>query len=510
MLPRPSRPARVLAVLTGLSLVVGGCSLPGSRTTPSTTSATGLPTHSPDLAKFYSQTIDWQKCGRFQCGELLVPVDYDKPTGETIKIALKRQRSTSRSRAGSLVVNPGGPGASGVDFVGDFAPVLAGNVQRHYDVVSFDPRGVARSHPVTCLDPKEMDAFLGQDPTPDDPAEREQMMAQNKKFADACKQRTGDLIGHVSTVEAAKDMDVLRAAIGDPKLNYYGASYGTFLGATYAGLFPKHVGRMVLDGVIDPAQDGKQSALGQAKGFERATRAYVEHCVGTGQCPLGKTVDEAMQGLSDFLKQVDAKPIDARGIGTGTLTEGWASLGLALPMYSSELWPDLDQALLAAKQDNGQPLMRLAMQYADRNDDGTYKGNMLQAINAVNCLDRPTPGGADTFVQEEKDFTAVAPVWGRFMAWGESVCGPWPVKGPGKAEPIKAAGSGPIVVLGTTRDPATPYENSVALAKELDEGVLVTRDGDGHTAYQQGNNCIDRLVDDYLVKDKVPHDGARC
>ncbi|AKT51163.1 alpha/beta hydrolase [Arsenicicoccus sp. oral taxon 190] len=526
-----SRAARALSLLAGTSLLAAGCTVPGGvgggSSEPgsgssqgsssgghdsggSASPATSMPTHAPDLAKYYTQKVSWERCGRFQCAELMVPVDYDKPEGATIKLALKRQRSTSGQRAGSLVLNPGGPGASGVDMVDWFAPALAGNVQRRFDVVGFDPRGVARSSPVTCLDDKQMDNYLGGDPTPDDAAERDKVMAANKTFADACLAKTGDLLRHVSTVEAAKDMDVLRGVLGDAKLNYFGASYGTFLGATYADLFPTHVGQMVLDGVIDPAQDGKQSALGQATGFERATRAYAQHCVDTGSCPIGSTVDEAMTGLSDLLKQIDANPLPAPGVGTGTLTEGWASLGVAMPMYSDQLWSDLDQALRSAKKGDGSGLMRLAMQYADRQDDGSYKGNMLQAINAVNCLDRPVAGDADRYAADEKDFTKVAPVWGRFMAWGDAVCGVWPVKATGVAKPVKAPGSGPILVLGTTRDPATPYENSVALAKELEHGVLLTRDGDGHTAYQQGNNCVDRAVDDYLVKGKVPTSGAKC
>ncbi|MCG7320923.1 alpha/beta hydrolase [Arsenicicoccus bolidensis] len=527
---RRSRTARSATSIAAASMLLGACAIPGtggtsattspSSASPSGSSATGssgssatstaTASHAPDLAKYYGQQLTWELCGRFECSWLTVPVDYDKPDGATLRLALKRQKSSSSSRTGSLVLNPGGPGASGVDMVDWFAPTLAGNVQRRFDVVGFDPRGVAKSQPVTCLDPRQMDDLLGGDPTPDTPAEQGQLMAANKAFGEACKQRTGDLLAHVSTVEAAKDMDVLRATLGDQRLNYFGASYGTFLGATYAGLFPQHVGQMVLDGVIDPAQDGKQSALGQATGFERATRAYAQHCVDTGSCPVGGSVDEVMKGLADLLKQIDAKPLPAPGVGTGTLTEGWASMGLALPMYSDQLWPELDGALRAAKGGDGSGLMRLATQYADRQADGSYNGNMLQAINAVNCLDRPVPGDAARYAADEKDFLAVAPTWGRFMAWGDAVCGVWPVPATGKAAPISATGSGPILVLGTTRDPATPYENSVALAKQLDQGVLVTRDGDGHTAYQQGNNCVDRLVDDYLVKGKVPADGAKC
>lgn len=507
------RPTRAVVLVTGAALLAAGCSLPTAERTATTTAPpapTTMPTHAPDLARFYNQKLAWKPCGDLECADLTVPVDYAKPEGKTLQIAVNRQRSRSSQRAGSLVLNPGGPGASGVEMAENTAGVLAGNVQRRYDIVGFDPRGVARSQPITCLDDNQMDDMLSGDPTPDTPAERDQLMADNKAFGEACLKRNPDLLAHVSTVEAAKDIDVLRAALGDKQLNYYGASYGTFLGATYADLFPSHVGRMVLDGVIDPAQDGKQSALGQASGFERATRAYAQHCVDTGRCAVGKTVDEAMQGISDLLKSIDAKPLPAHGVGTGTLTEGWASMGIALPMYAQPVWPDLDEALRAAKGGDGSGLMRLAMQYADRQEDGTYKGNMLQVINAVNCLDRPVPGDANRYLADEADFTKVAPVWGRFMAWGDSSCGVWPVPATGKAHPIKAAGSAPIMVIGTTRDPATPYENSVALAKELEHGVLVTRDGDGHTGYMQGNNCVDRTVDSYLVKGAVPTGDPKC
>lgn len=524
-------PALAVTVTTGAALALAGCH-DGAATTTTTSSTTASAASSSsaatsssgsasseasqeaqtakELAPFYAQHIDWRSCGDLQCGTLTVPVDYAKPQGGSIRLALKRQRSTSGSRAGSLVINPGGPGASGVDMVTWFPQQLAGRVTRHYDIVGFDPRGVAGSSPIQCLDAKQMDDYLGADPTPDDAQERAKAMAANKAFADSCLKRSGTLLPHVSTVEAAKDMDILRAALGDKKLNYYGASYGTFLGATYADLFAKNVGQMVLDGVIDPAQNGEQSALGQAKGFELATRSWAQHCVDTGDCPMGDSVDDVMKGLGDLLAQTDKSPLPAAGVGPGTLTEGWASMGLADAMYSSELWPTLDDALRQAKRGDGSGLMRMAMEYADRKDDGSYEGNMLQAEDAVNCLDRPVAGDADTYLHQEGEFTKVAPLWGRFMDWGDAVCGVWPVKPTGVVKPIKAAGSGPILVLGTTRDPATPYENSVALAKELEHGVLLTRDGDGHTGYTQGNSCVDHTVDDYLVDSQVPENGKKC
>lgn len=472
-------------------------------------SAAGVPA---GLSKFYDQQLSWSDCGPAKCAELTVPVDYARPDGPTIKLAVDKVEA-SGDRKGSLVVNPGGPGGSGVDYAAAASSgyVVSKDVRSAYDIVGFDPRGVQRSAPITCYGDAQLDRYLGEDPTPDTTAEQQQVAKDSRAFGEACVAKNGNLIKHVSTVEVAKDMDVLRAALGEDKLDYLGKSYGTFIGSTYAGLFPQRVGRFVLDGVVPPDISSTEMSLGQAKGFEQATRSYVRDCVAQRNCPLGGSLDEGMARIRSFLKQVDAKPLPVTGEGDVTeLTEGWASLGIAEAMYDKTSWPTLTDAFQAAFNGSGDKLMALADQYAERNSNGTYDGNIMQVINAVNCLDRGGSADLSTYRKDAKAFAAVAPTWGPMLAWGGLACGEWPVEATGKPERITAKGSGPILVVGTTRDPATPYEWAQRLAKELANGHLLTYDGDGHTAYKMGSSCVDGVVDDYLLDGTVPAPGKAC
>lgn len=489
---------------------VGGGGATGSSGNP--TAVQQPPAGTTGLGRFYSQRLDWRSCSAGECAKLEVPVDYAQPQGSTIQLALLRVKAKSPSaRIGSLVVNPGGPGGSGVEYASYANQIVGAPVRAAYDIVGFDPRGVGASAPIDCLDDAGLDAFLGMDPTPDTPAEEQAFVAGSKLLADGCKAKGGALLAHVSTVDAAKDMDVLRAALGEAKLHYLGKSYGTFLGSTYAGLFPDKVGRFVLDGVVPPDLTSQQLSEGQARGFEAATRAYVSSCIKRSTCPLGSTVDEGMQWLQDFLKSLDAQPIRVTSDQKITeLTEAWGAIGMAYAMYSQQAWPSLTAALTAAKNGDGNQLMELANQYADRTSSGKYSGNIMEVIYAVNCLDRPDTADVTIVEKNGEAFAKVAPTWGRFLAWGSVPCGVWPIQSGTTPAKITAAGSGPIVVVGTTRDPATIYEWSVRLKNELANAVLLTFDGDGHTAYTRSNACIDRPIDDYYVKGTVPTDGLKC
>lgn len=515
-----------LVSVTVLGLAVAGCSngsgsgassAGSSPAASGATSAAAAPEATPTgssaaLARFYDQKLTWSDCGDAKCAHLTVPVDYAKPDGQTIKLAIDKVSATG-DKKGSLVVNPGGPGGSGVDYAAAATSgyVVSKSVRSSYDVVGFDPRGVQRSAPITCYGDAQMDTYLAEDPTPDTVVEQKEAAKDARAFGDACVKKSGELIKHVSTVEVAKDMDVLRAALGDTKLNYLGKSYGTFIGETYAGLFPKRVGRFVLDGVMPSSLTSTEMGLGQAKGFEQATRSYVRHCVAGGTCPLGDSLDAGMARIRKFIKQVDTKPIKVTGEGdVHELTEGWATLGIAEAMYDKSSWPTLDDAFQSALNGNGNKLMALADQYADRSSDGSYSGNIMQVINAVNCLDRGGSPDLASYRKDAKTFAKVAPTWGPMLAWGGLSCGEWPVKATGKPERITAKGSGPILVVGTIRDPATPYEWAQRVAKELDNGHLLTYDGDGHTAYKMGSSCVDGAVDDYIVKGTVPAKGKAC
>jgi pimeloyl-ACP methyl ester carboxylesterase len=514
--PRAGRLTRVLFGAAGVALTLAGCvgtpSQPRAPRTPDPaqkTAARVLPSDQKALATFYRQDLAWKPCGPNQCARLTVPVDYAHPDGNTIKLAVLNVPSTNPAkRIGTLVVNPGGPGGSGVDYAA--RATFTETVRAAYDVVGFDPRGVGDSAPVTCLSDRELDTFLGGDPTPDTPPEEQKMADAAKAFAGRCAANGGELLGHISTIEAAKDMDVLRAALGQTKLDYLGKSYGTFLGATYADQFPTKVGRFVLDGVVGPNLSSSQVNEGQAVGFETATRAYVTACVASGNCPLGGSVESGMARLRSFLQQMDASPLPLDDPFVTRLTEGWASLGIAGPMYDPGQWGILTDALRDAFAGRGGALFKLAENYADRTGQGTYGGNLMQVIYAVNCLDRADTKDLRHYESEARSLTAKAPTWGPFLAWSTLPCGYWPVPANNAPKKVTAAGSGPIVVVGTTRDPATPYRWAKALASELQNGHLITYDGDGHTAYMRSNPCVDRAVDAYLVKGVVPQPGLRC
>ncbi|MEO8827398.1 alpha/beta hydrolase [Lapillicoccus sp.] len=481
-----------------------------SRSTPVTPQTP--PSGTTGLDAYYSQQLTWSSCTGGECAKLKVPVDYSKPSGNSIELALLRVVARdSGERIGSLVVNPGGPGGSGVDYARYANQIVGAEVRKRFDIVGFDPRGVGRSAPIDCLSDKDLDAFLGTDPTPDTPAEEQDSISEAKKLADGCAAKNPALIAHVSTVDAAKDMDILRAALGETKLNYLGKSYGTFLGATYADLFPTLVGRFVLDGVVAPDLTSKEISLGQAKGFELATRSYVADCIKSPDCPVGQSVDEGMTWIQDFLKGLDAQPLPVTDDQTVTqLNEAWGSIGIADAMYEQALWKQLNDALRDAKGGDGNALMRLADDYARRTPGGQYQSNIMEVIYAVNCSDK-----ADTadIAQVEANANAAvkeAPTWGRFLAWGSVACGVWPVKPATPIHKVTAPGSGPIVVVGTTRDPATPYEWSVRLRNQLSNATLITFDGDGHTAYMRSNSCVNTPIDDYYVNGTVPQDGLKC
>ncbi|WP_439938033.1 alpha/beta hydrolase [Nocardia sp. N13] len=501
-------------VTVGLALQGGGSgTTPTVRPTPSPTTPPPSSVTQPPrsaLADFYSQRIDWQPCetnGDQDCGTLTVPIDYRDPQGDTIELALLRVPATG-ARVGSLVVNPGGPGAPGTSYAAAAARVFRDPLLQGFDIVGFDPRGVGRSAPVDCLSDVELDGYLAEDPTPDTPDEVAAYKAAVLSYGDACRANTGALLGHVTTIEAARDMDVLRSALGEEKLSYLGASYGTKLGATYAELFPEQVGRLVLDGAVDVALDPRSAAIDQAAGFETALRAYVQNCLDTtDNCFLGDTVDEGLATISDLLASIEEEPLPA---GERELTVGNAFYGIVTPLYNRDYWYLLSAALASALEGKGSALMSLSDAYASRNPDGSYADNSMEANYAVNCLDDPASVPFRKVPSLFADFEAASPTFGRIFAWGMTGCRGVAVKSSEKPLDIRGEGAAPILVLGTTRDPATPMKWAEALAAQLDSGVLVERDGDGHTAYNSGNACIDSIVEDFLLDGAVPADGTQC
>ncbi|ROS76618.1 alpha/beta hydrolase [Cellulomonas sp. PhB143] len=518
MTPRRLRPAAgALAAL--LVVVLAGCtpagkdqnpvdpssgtasSAPGSDAAPA---GDGAPT---GFESYYTQDLAWKKCGGgFECATAAAPISWDDADSGSIDLALKRLPA-SGDRKGSLLTDPGGPGASGVEFVGDAKSLFGDPVRESYDIVGFDPRGVSGSSPVRCFDDARKDESLSKD-FPETDAGLADLRTELKAWADACQKNTGPQLATVDTQSAARDMDMLRAALGDGTLTYVGFSYGTQLGATYAGLFPDRVGRMVLDGAIDTSLDADEISAQQAVGFENALRAYVKDCQ-TGKCPLTGSVDDGMAQIKDLLDGAldDPLPTDS----DRDLTQTLMFYGIALPLYSKANWPLLTQALTEAiDKGTGTTFLLLSDYYNDRNPDGSYTGNSAEAFRAVNCLDDPGNPDMAFMDAQAKQIEAAAPTMGEFFTYNGLTCADWPEAPVKKDFDLHAKGAAPIVVVGTTNDPATPYVWAQGLAKTLDSGRLLTYQGEGHTAYGSSNSCIGDSVDDYLVDGTLPAEGKTC
>lgn len=511
--PTATGPTATGPTATGPTPAPPSASSPSLPTSPSTPTPPGLPDGfgqgppGAGLDRFYDQQVTWTPCGGAEsCASIWVPLDYARPDDQAITVKAKLRPSTSSSPRGTLFINPGGPGASGIDYLSFIS--LGASVTQSYDVVGFDPRGVGQSTPVRCLSDQDLDAYVAADPSPDTSAEISVLEQQWEHFTSGCVENSGPLLAHVSTIEAARDMDILRAVVGDPSFNFYGASYGTYLGATYAALFPDTVGRMVLDGAVDPEASPLASELGQTAGFQTALTAYLTDCVGSGSCPLGSTVEGAQQELIALFERIDADPLPTSS--GRQLTEGLAFFGFILPLYSKDSWTFETQAVEQALGGNGDLLLFLSDQYTDRGASGHYSDNGLQVQPAVSCLDHPE----DETVAEIQDgaakFLAASPVFGPVATWFPYGCSNWPVRSTLTTPDFAAVGAPPIVVVGTTRDPATPYEQAVRLAQELESGVLLSRDGDGHTAYSSGNACINAAIDTFLAAGTPPEDGTMC
>ncbi|MFF1452911.1 alpha/beta hydrolase [Streptomyces sp. NPDC058274] len=507
-------------LLATTALLISACSSGGSTST-STADAVlaALPRATPStLSPYYGQKLTWRTCGvpGFECATMKAPLDYAKPASGSIRLAVARKKATGPGeRLGSLLVNPGGPGGSAVGYLQSYAGIgYPAAVRARYDMVAIDPRGVARSEPVECLSGRQMDTYTQTDVTPDDKQETNQLVGAYKKFAEGCGKRSADLLRHVSTVEAARDMDVLRAALGDRKLSYVGASYGTFLGATYAGLYPDKVGRLVLDGAMDPSLSARRMNEDQTAGFETAFQSFAKNCVRQSDCPLGRagtSTDQVGKNLKAFFTQLDKEPIPTGDVDGRKLGEALATTGVIAAMYDEGAWPQLREALTSAmKEKDGAGLLVLSDSYYERDADGKYT-NLMFANAAVNCLDLPAAfSGPDQVDKALPDFEKASPVFGKGLAWLSLNCAYWPVKPTGESRRIEAKGAAPILVVGTTRDPATPYPWAQSLADQLSSATLLTYNGDGHTAYGRGSTCIDSAINRYLLQGIPPSKGKRC
>ena len=506
--------AAPIAALLVATLALTGCVtlfLPDRGRSDTVSTPTGEDV-TADLEPYYSQVLTWTVCEEtFQCATAEAPMDWSNPTGERIELALIRS-TLADDPMGSLLLNPGGPGGSGYDFVRDSLDyAVSARLQDAYDIVGFDPRGVNRSSAVSCYtDPVELDTYLFD--LPQYPRGSAEGIAESETssaaFGQDCLANTGDLLGFVDTVSAARDLDLLRAVLGDEQLNYLGYSYGTELGATYAELYPDKTGRLVLDGAVDPSTSEFDVSKTQAMGFESALIAYLEDCLTGRDCPFDGTAAAAAQQVHDLLGALDQSPLrndDGRLLGSGSMFTA-----IILPLYNQDNWPALDQLFTSVFAGRADIAFALADSYYQRSDDGTYLDNSTEAFIAINCLDYRVTSTVDSLEAEAQELERVAPIFGEQFAYGGTACADWPFQSTRDRGPIAAAGSGPIVVVGTTNDPATPYVWAQNLAAQLENGYLVTYDGEGHTAYNKSNACVNDAVDDYFVDGTVPETDPTC
>ena len=505
----------VIAAMLVLLIVVGrGIWLTidrlGTGTQPTATSSSDssvMPPAPSGLEKFYGQDPSWASCNDgFQCGKIEVPLDYAQPMGATISLAVMRLRADKP--LGSLVMNPGGPGASGIEYVGAASQVTTQRLRDNYDLVGFDPRGVGASSPVECLTDIETDQYIAADGSPDDAAEVAQTIDIMRYFGQSCQSKSAQLFMHIDTVSAARDMDILRDALGDPALNWFGKSYGTLLGATYADLFPQNVGRMMLDGALDPALPMRDLSYGQAVGFETALDRFIADCPTHKDCPLPSEASSAKRAIVSMLDRLDTV---APQLSDGrAFTQAMGVTGVVGGLYDKVYgWTALRSSLGAALKGDFEEMAQTVDLYTSRQDDGTYGDNSNDAIVAINCLDHPTRYETSAIQQDAQAWSKVAPVFGAYLAWGQAACQNWPTGSTATEHAIAAPGSRPILVVGTRYDPATPYAWAVSLANQLQNASLLTFEGDGHTAYYQGSQCVDNAVDSYFVAGSLPQ-GLVC
>lgn len=513
-----SHPARrsPLRALAGAAAVVVGLVLSGCTAGPDTGAVTAPPEVigevPEDLREFYAQEVTWEECegDDFACATVKVPLDYSDPGRASIDIAMIRLDAPGDAQ-GSLLVNPGGPGVSGYNLVRDSAEfILSDRLRQSFDVVGFDPRGVNESSAVECLTDEERDEARAETLPPDatDAEALEILEADSAEYAQLCAERTGELLGHIDTVSAAKDMDILRAVVGDEQLNYLGFSYGTQLGAAYAGLFPGNVGRFVLDGAVDPSLSSAEITAGQVAAFDAALRNYVADCQSQSECPLPGNVDEGVAVVDELFESVEESPMtaaDGRPVTIGTFFQGFV-----LPLYDSASWPALTAAIDQALQGDPSEFLRFADLGADRSPTGDYLTNSAAAFTAVTCLDYPMPADPGVMAEEAEALEASSAVFGEYLSYGALACKNWAYEPVNEPSPASAPGAPPMLVIGTTGDPATPYEWSLALAEQLESAVHVTWEGQGHTAYGRSGECIESLVDDFLIDGTVPEMSARC
>jgi pimeloyl-ACP methyl ester carboxylesterase len=514
------RPAVVPSLLLAATLVLAGCtSFSDTLDSEAASSTAASTTAEPEV-----EPIEWSDCNAeiqkiiagqpggdrdlgFECGRTEVPISYEEPQGATLPLFLVRVRGAGQTdRIGSLMINPGGPGASGADAAIGLALTMPEDVLRRFDLIGFDPRGVGLSTPVECIPAELKDRITAAEPRPTTAEDLDEAFALTQEVADGCAEQYGDALGTFNTVDTARDMDRLRAALDEEQLNFLGYSYGTTLGSTYAELFPDRVRAMVLDAAVDPGVDPRADAEASAKGFEAGFDAFAANCTQLiAGCPLGA---EPRQYVERLLGEADATPIPSSEQGeTRGATAGVVLTAIRAALYDTESWPQLAQSLKAAYEGDAAGLFSLADSYTGRLGDDSYS-NLLDANVAINCADTEEAVDESEVRALAAEWSAKYPFFGAGSATGLYTCSVWEAE----RTPLPqrdAAGSAPILVVGNSGDPVTPLPGAQDLAEDLDAGVLLTWQGQGHTAYPK-TSCITSAVNAYLIELRAPMDGLTC
>jgi len=478
-----------------LALLAGLLTAPLAVIAPATAATQGW-----TLKSLQSQTLNWSDCNvGFLCASFKVPVDYNHIDNNTITLrVIKHVANNPEKRLGSLIMNPGGPGGSAVQYVLSADYIVSKSIEDVYDLIGFDPRGVNLSDPIRCLTDREEDSYLGANGSVQTPADLTSTIAADKLLANNCARAAGSKLGHYSTLETAKDMELLRILLKEPKLNYIGKSYGTYLGTLYAALYPKTTGRIVLDGAIDPTVSVLNQNIAQAVGFDTALKSFVS-----------ANSTYSIKQIQAFLQLSRTKPLTT--VNHRALTESLAVTGIAAALYDpTNGWPDLKYALSQAIQKkNPNGFFTLADSYNDRDVNGHYVSNQSDIYQITSCLDFQDPRTLAQIQADAPKFAAAAPLFGPYLAYSGLACKYW--KAPAVVEPqFNKLSTNPLLVIGTTRDPATPYQWAQGLHKELLNSTLITLNADGHTGANRGSNCVDKAMNAYLLTGAVPAHDLVC
>jgi pimeloyl-ACP methyl ester carboxylesterase len=454
--------------------------------------------------------LSWHGCeGHFQCAQLSVPVSYSDPGGKKIPISVIELPASGSHPMGDVVLNPGGPGESGVQFLEQAATIVPASVRARFNLVSFDPRGVGSSEPLHCLTAAEVPGFVALNPAPRAPKQVAAVVEATKAFVRECKKSASTaFISSMSTANNARDMDRLRAALGEKLLTYVGFSYGTYLGTVYAELFPKRVRAMVLDGAVDPSLTPETADAGQAAGFETDLHDFFAWCAKASSCRSGLSPSPAAAYATLFTSLEEGRTLTASLPHTTSIGYGVALEGVIAALYSTETWPILGQALASASGGDGTILGEFAYALNGLNPDGSFS-NIVSANSATGCLDAPAPMTIRDHEELAKRLSKSAPEFGAAVAWTGLPCLYWPAGKPEHLSVARAAGAPPILVVGSTGDPATPYPWAQSLARQLPRATLLTRTGAGHTAYR-ASSCVRRWANRYIETLKMPPAGTVC